>query len=167
MQEQWFVIRSKPRQEVKACQELQKQGYNVFLPTIQVEKVVDGKRIQKEEPLFFRYLFVQLNQTNSNWVPLRSTRGVSGGLVRFGSTIPSLSEGQLSAIKNWATHLPKENCFLPGQVVQIIAGPFRGMQGIFEKLVKAKDSQERAIVMSVLEMLGSWLEISRSLHSFR
>lgn len=165
MQAQWFVIQSKPRQEVKACQELQKQGYNVFLPTIEVEKILGGKRIQKEEPLFSRYLFVQLNQTTSNWAPLRSTRGVSGGLVRFGSAIPSLSEEQLSAIKNWVTHLPKKDCFLPGQFVQMIAGPFRGMQGVFEKLVKAKDGQERAIIL--LEILGSRQEISSPLNSFR
>lgn len=60
------MIQSKPRQDVKVCQELQKQGYEVFLPTIEVEKIVAGKLIQKEKPLFSRYLFVQLNQTDSD-----------------------------------------------------------------------------------------------------
>ena len=65
MQAQWYVIQSKPRQEAKACQELQKQGYEVFLPTIEVEKVVGGQRIQKEEVLFSRYLFIQLNHPDA------------------------------------------------------------------------------------------------------
>jgi transcriptional antiterminator RfaH len=165
MQAQWFVIQSKPRQEMKACQELQKQGYEVFLPTIEVEKILGGKRIQKEEPLFSRYLFIQLNQTNSDWGPLRSTRGVSGGLVRFGSTIPSLSDKQLSAIKNWVAQLPKKDCFLPGQFVQMIAGPFSGMQGVFEKLVKTPDGQERAVIL--FEILNKTQKIDSYLGGFR
>lgn len=84
MQAQWFVIQSKP------CQELQKQGYEVFLPTIEIEKIISEKRVQKEEPLFSRYLFIQFNQSDSNWTSLRSTRGVSD-LVCFGTVIPSIS----------------------------------------------------------------------------
>ena len=164
MQAQWYVIQSKPRQEAKACQELQKQGYEVFLPTIEVEKVVGGQRIQKEEVLFSRYLFIQLNQTDSNWGPIRSTRGVSG-LVRFGALVPSLSSEQLNAMKDWVGHLPKKEYFLPGQLLEIIAGPFRGMQGIFEKLVKTASGEERAIVL--FELLGKTQQISAPLADLR
>jgi transcriptional antiterminator RfaH len=160
MQAQWYVIQSKPRQELRACEELQKQGYQVYLPTIIREKVAGGQRVQKEEALFSRYLFIHLDQTNTNWAPLRSTRGVSG-LVRFGSQIPSLRGEQLSAIKNWVEHLPKKDCFAPGQLLEVIAGPFRGMQGIFEKLVKASNGEERAVVL--LELLGKRQSISTSL----
>lgn len=160
MQAQWYVIQSKPRQEVKACNELQKQGYQVYLPTMVREKVVGGQRIQKEEVLFSRYLFIHLDQTNTNWAPLRSTRGVSG-LVRFGSQIPSLSVEQLSAIKNWVEHLPKKDCFIPGQILEVIAGPFRGMQAIFEKLVRTANGEERAIVL--FELLGKTQQISAPL----
>ncbi len=116
----------------------------MFLPMIKIEKIVGGRRIQKETPLFSRYLFVQLNQVNSDWSPLRSARGVSG-LVRFGSTIPSLSSDQLNIFKNWVSHLPKKDCFLPGQLVHMIAGPLRGLRRIFEKLTKEADGEERAI----------------------
>jgi transcriptional antiterminator RfaH len=164
MQAQWYVIQSKPRQEVKACEELQKQGYEVYLPTIMKEKVVGGQRVQKEEALFSRYLFIHLDQTDSNWGPLRSTRGVSG-MVRFGSQIPSLSSEQLSAIRNWVEHLPKKDCFTPGQILEVIAGPFRGMQGIFEKLVKTANGEERAIVL--FELLGKTQQISSPLADLR
>lgn len=164
MQAQWYVIQSKPRQEVKACEELQKQGYQVYLPTIIREKVAGGQLVQKEEALFSRYLFIHLDQTNTNWAPLRSTRGVSG-LVRFGSQIPSLSVEQLSAIKNWVEHLPKKDCFAPGQLLEVIAGPFRGMQGIFEKLVKASNGEERAVVL--FELLGKRQSISTPLADLR
>ncbi len=160
MQAQWYVIQSKPRQEVKACQELEKQGYQVFLPTIQVEKVLGGQRLEKQEPLFSRYLFIQLDQTDSNWAPIRSTRGVSG-LIRFGSHIPSLSNEQLRSMKDWIEGLPKKDYFAPGQLLQVIAGPFRGMQGIFEKLIKTRNGDERAIVL--FEILGKTQQISAPL----
>jgi transcriptional antiterminator RfaH len=82
-QAQWFVIQSKP------CQELQNQGCELFLPKIEIKKIVGRERIQKVEPLFSSYLFVQLSEADSNWFPLRSTRGVSG-LVRFESVVPGL-----------------------------------------------------------------------------
>jgi transcriptional antiterminator RfaH len=62
--------------------------------------------VLKKEALFSRYLFVELNRTDSNWVPLRSTRGVSG-LVRFGAMISSLSSDQLNGIKDWVNNFPK------------------------------------------------------------
>lgn len=36
-QASWFVVMSKPRQEVRACAELREQGYDVYLP--QIEKM--------------------------------------------------------------------------------------------------------------------------------
>ena len=164
MQSRWFVIQTKPRQEMKACQELQKQGFEVFLPTIEVEKVIAGNLTKKEEAVFSRYIFIKLNQIDSNWGPLRSTRGVSG-LVRFGTTIPSLSSQQLNAIKDWVDHLPKKDCYLPGQLVQMISGPFKGIHGVFEKLTKTTNGQERAIIL--FEILGKMQKISAPLIDLR
>ena len=70
MQVQWFLIQSKPSQKVKACQELEKQGYEVFLYTKIIKKIVAGKLIQKEDPIFSSYLFIQLNQTDSDLTSL-------------------------------------------------------------------------------------------------
>jgi transcriptional antiterminator RfaH len=151
MQAHWYVIQSKPRQEVKACEELQKQGYEVYLPIILIDKVVDGQRVEKEGPLFSRYLFVCLNETTSNWAPIRSTKGVSQ-MIRFGSHIPHLNQGEYSTLKKWVLGLPKKDCFKLGQVMNLVSGPFNGMEVIFEKIVQAKDGQERALVM--FEFLG-------------
>jgi transcriptional antiterminator RfaH len=164
MQSRWYVIQTKSRQEFKACQELHKQGFKVFLPTIKVERVVSGRCTQKKEALFSRYLFIQLNHTDSNWGPLRSTRGVSG-LVRFGAMIPSLSSDQLNTIKDWANNFPKQDCFLAGQLVQVISGPFGGMHGKFEKLPKATSGPERAIIL--FEILGKIHKISTPLADLR
>ncbi len=108
-------IQSKPCQEVKAFQELQKQGYEVYLPTIEMEKIVGGKRIQKEEALFSCYLFVQLDQMYSNRGAFRSTCEVTG-LVHFGTRITSLSIVEMNAIRSYVNELPKKRLLYIGTI---------------------------------------------------
>lgn len=52
---------SKPRQEERAYENLVRQGYSCFLPKISVETIRSGKIYLKQEPLFPRYVFVQLS----------------------------------------------------------------------------------------------------------
>jgi transcriptional antiterminator RfaH len=79
----WHVIHTKVREEFRALENLQNQGFEVFLPTCQVQKKSQGKIKLATEPLFSRYLFIRLSDVSSNWFPIRSTRGVSQ-LLRFG-----------------------------------------------------------------------------------
>lgn len=70
------------------------------------------------------------------------------GLVRFGSTTPTLSVEHMSNLNNWESDLHKKDCFLSCQSVQMIAGPFRGLQGIFDKLIEVIDGKEKAIIFA-------------------
>jgi len=76
------LLVSKPREEVRAFNNLSQQGYHTYLPLVMRECRYRGKKQLKSEALFSRYLFVNLSQSE-NWAPMRSTPGVSG-LVGFG-----------------------------------------------------------------------------------
>ncbi len=78
----WHVIHTKVREEFRALENLQAQGFEVFLPICQVQKKQQGKIHLATEPLFPRYLFILLFDVTSNWFPIRLTRGVSQ-LLRF------------------------------------------------------------------------------------
>ena len=80
----WYLLRTKFKQEKKAAQELRQQNISVFLPLHKLEKIVKGNKVIKEEPLFSRYLFAQLDFEDTNWTSVRSTRGVSN-FVEFGN----------------------------------------------------------------------------------
>ena len=82
----WYLIYTKPRQEQRALLNLEQQGYECYLPLHAAEKLQRGKLSVVEEPLFPRYLFIQLDtsQTGKSWGPIRSTKGVSH-LVAFGN----------------------------------------------------------------------------------
>ena len=81
---QWFVVHTKPRQEQRALENLQRQGFAAWLPMLSVEKFRRGRLEKVVEPMFSRYLFIQLDKVSSNWSPIRSTMGVSK-LVTFGN----------------------------------------------------------------------------------
>ena len=73
---QWFLIYTKPRQEERAKENLENQGFETFLPMIAYEKIKQPK-LYSLKPLFPRYLFTQFNKEKNNWVHIKSTRGVS------------------------------------------------------------------------------------------
>jgi transcriptional antiterminator RfaH len=151
----WHVIHTKVKEEFRALENLEAQGFEVFLPTCQVQKKYQGKIKLVVEPLFSRYLFIRLSDVTSNWFPIRSTRGVSQ-LLRFGSStepvvLPDIIVESLK--KRCATEEPLHEIFKPGEVLEITDGPFRGFSGFFEKLQTLPDGLSRALLL--VEILGS------------
>ena len=147
----WYLIYTKPRQEEVARTHLERQGYTVYLPRVRQMRRRLGQRVMATEPLFPRYLFIQLDTQADNWGPIRSTLGVTS-LVSFGSQpalIPNAlirflmqREGQ-TGLHEWA-----ESNYLEGERIQIVDGALRGYAGIF----LAHSGRERAVVL--LEILG-------------
>ncbi|WP_371369242.1 transcription/translation regulatory transformer protein RfaH [Pseudomonas sp. QL9] len=96
---QWYLIQCKPRQDMRALEHLERQGYQCLLPTHEVERLQKGKLQQLTEPLFPGYLFIHLDRVDDNWLPIRSTRGVNQ-IVSFGgrpAPIPDAIVSQLIA----------------------------------------------------------------------
>lgn len=147
----WYVVQTKPRKEKLAEVNLQRQGFVTYCP-----HTVRPKRRRQHwqritEPLFPRYLFVELNSGVDNFSPIRSTFGVIG-LVCFGNQPAQISSVEIATIYH------QERLFLwnaravpnlqMGDVVEIASGPFAGLKGVFEKTC----SNER--VMVLLNLLG-------------
>jgi transcriptional antiterminator RfaH len=140
-QPRWYVLQTKPRQEFRALEQLQNQAYRCFLPTLQVKKKRRGKSETVVEPLFSRYLFIELDTVASNWAPLRSTRGVSN-LVAFGGRLAMLDNAVVEQLRN-APPISASPIFAPGEKVEITAGPFAGIEGIYQMA----DGEARAMVL--------------------
>ena len=58
----WYLVHTKPRQEKCALENLQRQGFHCYLPTLPSEKIRQGVLMVADEPLFPRYLFIRLGQ---------------------------------------------------------------------------------------------------------
>lgn len=128
---QWYLVQSKPRQAERAAVNLVQQGYSVFHPQLMVERIRRGRRVVVEESLFPNYLFIRLRRWVDNWYPLRSTRGVAR-LVSFGREPLPVEDAMIEEIRRRLEARPVQSGLSPGQKVEIIEGPFRGLEAIFK-----------------------------------
>ena len=80
----WYLLYTKPREELKSVENLINQNFEIFFPQILFQRENSQKELIKPEPMFPRYLFVRLDLKKDNWVPIKSTLGVSH-FVSFGN----------------------------------------------------------------------------------
>lgn len=147
----WYLIMSKPRQEMTARENLERQGYEVYLPRLQVRRRRNGKFVCVVEAMFPRYLFIHLDQTLDNWAPIRSTYGVSG-MVSFGFKPARIDDQLIEALMQCedesGIQVIPEMELSAGDSVRVVEGVMAGYQGIFQ----AKTGRERVVIL--LEVAG-------------
>ncbi len=155
----WYAIHSKPRQEERALENLQRQGFEAWLPLLTVEKVLRSKLVQVIEPMFSRYLFIRLETEQTNWSPIRSTLGVSK-LVSFGNRPAVVADELIEALQQLPEQAP-QRLIQPGQQVKIVSGPLRGLEGIYQQA----DGELRAMVL--IELLNKQHRIVTDMQDLR
>lgn len=136
----WFVIRTHPRQEDRATTHLSRQNFCVYCPYF-VRK--NGCR----ETLFPGYIFLHYTQ-DTLLGTVRSTRGVKG-FVRFGDRVATMSDELVATIKRQEKLLDGMPVFKEGQLVEFKNGPFAQYRAIY----LCDSGEERAIVL--LNLLNS------------
>jgi transcriptional antiterminator RfaH len=157
----WYLIYTKTKQEKVALVNLTRQNYQVYLPFINKEKILLGKKILIREPMFPRYLFVCLSHDRQqNWAPINSTKGVSH-LVKFGGLAAGLDN---EVVDNLRKKIDKDlvvKVFSTGDKIEILKGPFKGMEAIFNTY----KGEERAILF--LNLMSKNLTAKFDLSDFK
>ena len=142
----WYLIHTKPRQEICALENLQWQGYECYFPTMPLEKLRHGKISTVEQPLFPRYLFIHLGQGPSaqSWTPIRSTKGVSR-LITFGNAPAKVDDTliQLLRMQESVVQIEPKRLFESGERVRITTTPFADIEGIYQMT----DADQRVMVL--------------------
>lgn len=160
----WYLIHTKPRQEQVALENLDRQGYQCYLPRLPAEKLVQGSLIVADKPLFPRYLFIRLGLdfTSQSWAPIRSTLGVST-LVRFGAEPAKVADELIEILRaNEARRTGSpEKLFKLGDRVRLTDYPFAGIEGIYQ----IAEGERR--VMVLIEILSKPVKVPVSLASLR
>jgi transcriptional antiterminator RfaH len=144
----WLLLQVKPRQELRALENLERQKGECYCPQVKVEKLSRGKRILVEEALFPGYLFInaQPEQNGLTYTSIRSSRGVSK-IVGFGAEPAKIPETLIQEIKlleqGGAALAKAEGLAQAGEQIDILEGPFTGLQAIYSHA----DGQQRSIVL--------------------
>lgn len=153
----WHLVHTKPRQEACALENLQRQGYTCYMPTLSVEKLRQGGVVVAAVPLFPRYLFIRLGQGESaqSWAPIRSTRGVSR-LVCFGTEPAKVPDDFIAALRarEAHAHTAPQRLFEQGDRVRLLDGPFIDVEGIYH----LSEGDHRAMVL--IEILSKPVVVS-------
>jgi transcriptional antiterminator RfaH len=158
----WYLLQCKPRQEARAEENLQRQGYLSFHPQWRREVLSGGRRRLVHESLFPGYLFIQLH-ADSNWAPLRSTRGVIR-LVGFNGQPLPVADSLIEALR-WRVSAHNRQPELPvlqsGEKVRISDGPFAELEAVFHCM----NGEQRAILL--LNLLNRQQQVQLPLSSIR
>lgn len=157
----WYLIVTKPQSEIKAQENLLRQGYQTYLPLVQTSRRRNGKNIKSTEAFFSRYIFISLDKKTDNWSPIRSTIGVAG-MVRFGGMPVQVPNALIDNLKNnqdeFGLQLIHKKELKQGDKVEIIAGAFDGYKAIYQKM----KNTERVSVL--LDIVGKNTQVTLSIH---
>jgi len=149
----WYLIHTKPSAEGVAQVNLERQGYEIYMPRLLQSRLWRRRRHERIVPLFPRYLFLRLREGCQPLAPVRSSVGVSG-VVRFGSRYAVVADDVIGMLRSRADpltglhRLTSPTRLASGDAVRLAAGPFDGLEGVFERA----DGDERAVVL--LKLLG-------------
>lgn len=146
----WYLIQFKPNSHRLAVQNLQRQGFETFLPMQEVARRKASRFVVDLRPLFPGYMFVSANAQAAPWHKIKCTLGVSR-LVSFDGTLKPLSS---SLISHLMLRCDKEGKLLPpktlkpGDNVELLAGPFARFVATVERI----DAQQR--VWLLMDLMG-------------
>ena len=73
----WYLLQTKPSAHVTACNNLRRQGFDVFLPLITKTTKKNGRFLDIKTPLFPGYLFMGTSIDPIPWKSVNGTRGIS------------------------------------------------------------------------------------------
>ena len=142
----WVLIYTKARQEIKANENLRRQGFKTFLPLIaSTNRNIEFKSLV---PVFPRYLFLQINFELDNWASIKSSYGVSR-IVMFSEKFTSIPNNIIELIQDKLdeTGIYKEDVsivdYQKGDPVSIKEGRFAGIDAIF----LSKKSKDRVRIL--------------------
>ena len=136
----WHLVHTKPRGEARSLENLERQGFEVFLPMITLQKVRRGKLTSVTEPMFSRYLFIRTTTMVQDLSLVRSTLGVIQ-LVRFGTVPAKVPNDWVESMRlQPAVH---EKLFNAGDKLLIGNGMLKGLDAIYVQ----PDGETRAMVL--------------------
>ena len=146
----WYVIYAQAQKEAVAALNLEKQGFETYLPRYNKQCRHARRVYTRQAPLFPRYLFVRMDPQAQRWRAINGTIGVNY-LICEGATPVAVAPRLINAIKAREDKgivqvlLP---AFDKGQKLCITDGPFAEIEGLFECV----DDQERIVLL--LDIMG-------------
>jgi transcriptional antiterminator RfaH len=146
----WYIVQFKSNSHKIAVRNLERQGFETFLPMHEVMRRTAVRFEAVIQPLFSGYMFVACDPEQAPWRQINATYGVSRmlSIAQVPKPMPEpLISGLLARCDNVGKLVPLED-FEAGQSVQMHSGPFSNFIATVEQM--ASDAR----VWVLLDFMG-------------
>jgi transcriptional antiterminator RfaH len=138
LDKKWFIAQIKPNSYNTAIQNLERQGFETFLPIMETTQRQKNKFIVKNEYVFPGYVFVSFKPHIHSWTKINSTYGVSK-ILAFNKKPSEISSDLILALKKRYQIIanPTQKVLIKkGDSIKFYAGPFVGLIAKVESVDK-------------------------------
>ena len=150
LNKRWFIAQIKPNSYNIAIQNLERQGFETFLPKMEITQRQKNKFLVKNVFVFPGYVFVCFNPFINAWTKINSTYGVSK-ILTFNNKPSEISSDLILELKNRyeikGNPAQKEK-LQKGDRIKFYTGPFTDL---FAK-IESVDTKNRIWVL--IEAMG-------------
>ena len=155
MQDAWYAIWTRSRHESTVREQLERKGFEAFLPTITKWSRWKDRKKQIDWPLFPGYCFARFDPAGR--LPILKCTGVVS-IVSFDGEPAPIPEVEIASIRQLVeSELQYDPCPLirEGMMVEVVHGPLRGVvgrlmrKGAHARLVLAVDLIGQAVSVEV------------------
>ncbi len=144
MEKKWFVVYTRPQQELKVAEQLSRMGITNYCPTITLVKQYSDRKKKVIKPLLPSYVMVELEEKERNRV--FSCSGIVRYLFFLGkpAVVPTSQINLMHDNLNGVYNDVKVTSLIMGQFHTINEGPFSGFTGKVVQTDKTKVKLEIA-----------------------
>jgi transcriptional antiterminator RfaH len=149
----WYLVRTKPGKERWVHDQLAVILPEVFLPLLEAKAPRWGKMAWSTGPLFPCYIFARFD-LQSRYFDVKYMPGVQG-IVSAGNDPLAVPLEVINDIKSRGVEgvvRIEEKALGHGERVQIVKGPFRGFEAIFERYLSG--AERVSILLNAIEATG-------------
>jgi transcriptional antiterminator RfaH len=155
----WFCLKTQPKREHLAATALRRQfGVECFSPRLRFRKMTQRGPVWFVEAMFPGYLFAKFVYSKQHRA-VESSHGIRG-IVHFGDRLATLPENIVAGLQSRVGAeeiVTLDRSLKVGQSVEIIEGPFQGLEVVVTHLLPAKDR-----IRVLFEFLGRSMQMEIS-----
>ena len=150
LDKRWCIAQIKPNSYNSAIQNLERQGFETFLPKMETTQRQENKFFVKNVYVFPGYVFVCFDPDIIPWFKINSTYGVSKVLT-FSSKPAEISSDFILELKNRYeinSNLTQKEKLQKGDSIKFYTGPFADL------IAKVESVDEKNRIWILLEAMG-------------
>jgi len=163
MSKEWFILQFKSNSHHLAAKNLNRQGFETFLPLQDTTSRRLSRFTNISKPLFPGYMFIKFDRAESEWHKINNTYGVSH-LITFNSILKSIP---ITFVDSLMMRYDLSGKLLPikklkkGDQVKVLEGPFAD----FIATVETYETEQR--IWLLMDLMGRKTKIQTPLSALQ